>query len=147
MTDWRRRRAGNVGRRRREGATFTLFVIVFAVMLLAGASAYVATSQKTLQRAGLELRTSRLREAVFSGVRWASRAADQGLAEGSGRFDLQGAKVETTFRRANAADGLTLTVTSTATGVERSMTCEATLHSVADRFQIQSFTLTQKTLR
>jgi hypothetical protein len=140
----RKRWGGKAGMSRRRGATFTIFVIIFAIVLLAGASAYVSTSRQTLLRAGFELRTSRLREAAFSGVRWASRAASQGLAEGSGRYELQGARVETTFRRVNAADGQTLVVTATATDAQRSMTCEATLRSVNDSFRIETFALTQK---
>jgi hypothetical protein len=134
------------GKNRRRGATFTVFVIVFSVVLLAGAATYVSASKQTLRRAAHELRTSRLREAAFTGVRWASRAAEQGLAEGGAQYRLQSATVDVSFKRANVADGQILTVTSVAKGTERSLTCTATLRSVADRFQIETFVLKQTQL-
>ena len=72
--------------KRRRGATFTLFVLVFTVVLLMGAGTFVDASKQTFASAAFQAQMTRLREGAFAGVAWASAAADEGVAEGKASF-------------------------------------------------------------
>lgn len=130
-----------IARQRRRGATYTMFILVFSVILLATGSLYVDASKLTLRNSATQARTSQLREAAFAGVRWAGRAADRGAADGKGRFDLHGSQVSVTFKRVQDRGNATLEVTATAKGVERTLVVEATLRSVEDAYRLEAFRL------
>jgi hypothetical protein len=128
-------------KRKRRGATFTLLVLVFSMVLLVGAAALVDATKQTFTYAAYQAQSSQLREAAFAGVTWAATAADGGLAEGAGTFKLSGAKTAVTFQRRITAQGPTLSVVSTATRLDRVLVVKAELRAVEDQFKLDSFSI------
>jgi hypothetical protein len=128
-------------KRKRRGATFTLLVVVFSMVLLIGAGALVDTTKQTFTYAAYQGQSSRLREAAFAGVTWAATAADQGLAEGTASFKLSGPSTSVTFTRRITAQGPRLSVVSTATRLDRVLVVKAELRTVEDRFKLESFSI------
>ncbi len=67
-------------RRRERGATFTLFVIIFAVLLLAAATAFLEPAQANLKLTGERERRAVAREAALAGLDLARATAIASVA-------------------------------------------------------------------
>lgn len=124
----------------RRGGTFTFLVLIMSVMILISGTLMADASRTTFTQVAEGSRQVDVREAAFSGVTWAARAA---VVEGkapAGLLELSAATVTVK----TSLSGETLRVVSSAKGRTSGLTIEATLRRVGAAYRLESYSTSQR---
>ncbi len=125
---------------RRRGATFTMIVIVFSMIILASAGLFMGATRNAFTQVAFQVRQTRAREAAFAGVTWAARAAGSSQAETRGVLQLKGIQVEVSYQLLGEQKEV-LKVSSSARETGLTIDVEAVLRKVGTRYLLDSYTL------